>query len=169
MKSKTNIVLLLVLISLLLVGFQNCSQARFTPTAELNTSLSTTKYSNEVLFEVTKSQNANVDILFVIDNSGSMKEEQAKIAQVFSGFIAQVSHMNWRIAITTTDTSSADVACNKGNLCVMESAPSTRYFIDSSTPNVNQVFIEKIQVGTTGSGTELGLTALSSKWLALFA
>lgn len=162
MKSKTNVVLLLVLMSILLVGFQNCSQAKFTPTEELNASLSAPHYTQATSFEVTESKNANVDILFVVDNSGSMQEEQEKIAQIFSGFIAQVSHMNWRIAITTTDTSSADVACNKGNLCVLDSASSHRYYIDSSTPNVNQVFMEKIQVGIRGSGTELGLTALDS-------
>ncbi len=161
MKSKTNVVLTLILVSILLLGFQNCSQARFTPTAELaNASLgASTQYTKSASFEVTQSVNSKVDILFVIDNSGSMQEEQAKIAQIFSGFIAQVSHMNWRIAITTTDTSSADVACNKGNLCLMD---GSSYFIDANTQNVNQVFMSKIQVGIRGSGTELGLTALNS-------
>lgn len=160
MKSKTNVVLTLILITLLLLGFQNCSQAKFTPVGELaSASLGSPIDSKSVSFEVTQSQNSKVDILFVIDNSGSMQEEQAKIAQVFSGFIAQVSHMNWRIAITTTDTFSADVACNKGNLCLMD---ASSYFIDANTQNVNQVFMSKIQVGLSGAGTELGLTALNS-------
>ena len=34
------------------------------------------------------------------------------------------------------------------------------YFIDAATPNVNDVFMSKIKVGLTGSGTELGLTAI---------
>ena len=124
MKSKTNVVLVLVLVSILLLGFQNCSQARFTQGATENTSLGepadpSAPQRKSASFEVTESKNSKVDILFVIDNSGSMQEEQAKIAQIFSGFIAQVSHMNWRIAITTTDTTSADVACNKGNLCLI--------------------------------------------------
>ncbi len=160
MKKNRNLVLVLVLMSILLLGFQNCSQARFSSTdVSKNTSLNGIVYNKSLTFSVIESKNARADILFVIDNSGSMAEEQAKIAQVFSGFIAQVSNMDWRIAITTTDTDSSDTPCNEGNLCLME---PNRSFIDSSTPNVNQVFMNKIQVGTQGSSTELGLTAISS-------
>ncbi len=50
-----------------------------------------------------------VDILFVDDNSASMSPEQKKIAEKFSNFIATLknSNVDYRIAITTTDISSA--------------------------------------------------------------
>lgn len=50
-----------------------------------------------------------VDILFVDDNSASMSYEQTKIAQRFSDFIAKLDArgVDYRIAITTTDVSSA--------------------------------------------------------------
>jgi hypothetical protein len=51
--------------------------------------------------------NKNVDILFVLDNSGSMGEEQAKLAANFGAFIETLEkegvEANYRIGITTTD------------------------------------------------------------------
>jgi len=56
---------------------------------------------------VAVTQNKDVDILFVIDNSGSMGEEQATLAANFDAFIAQLEDSkidaNYRIAVTTTD------------------------------------------------------------------
>lgn len=57
------------------------------------------------------SLNRDVDILFVIDNSGSMAEEQATLARNFEQFIAVLEredvNANYRIAITTTDNGNA--------------------------------------------------------------
>jgi hypothetical protein len=51
--------------------------------------------------------NKDVDILFVIDNSGSMGEEQARVAANFPAFInvleADDVKANYRIGVTTTD------------------------------------------------------------------
>ncbi|MEM7159236.1 MAG: vWA domain-containing protein [Myxococcota bacterium] len=51
--------------------------------------------------------NKDVDILFVIDNSGSMGEEQATLASNFSAFISVLEapevEANYRIGVTTTD------------------------------------------------------------------
>ncbi len=52
--------------------------------------------------------NKDVDILFVIDNSGSMGEEQALLSENFASFInvleAKDVQANYRIGITTTDS-----------------------------------------------------------------
>jgi hypothetical protein len=52
-------------------------------------------------------ENKDVDILFVIDNSGSMGEEQANLAANFGAFIeileANDVEANYRIGVTTTD------------------------------------------------------------------
>lgn len=47
----------------------------------------------------------DVDILFVIDNSGSMAEEQARLARNFEAFARRLDEMgaHYRIGITTTD------------------------------------------------------------------
>jgi hypothetical protein len=51
-----------------------------------------------------------VDILFVDDNSASMSFEQKALANRFSGFINNLDsqHVDYRIAITTTDISNSD-------------------------------------------------------------
>ncbi len=43
------------------------------------------------------------DILFVVDVSGSMSEEQARMGSMFPNFINNLSTVDYRIAITTTD------------------------------------------------------------------
>src|SRR5687767_351818 len=51
--------------------------------------------------------NKDVDILFVIDNSGSMAEEQALLSANFGAFISVLERedvgANYRIGVTTTD------------------------------------------------------------------
>ncbi|WP_106392237.1 hypothetical protein [Enhygromyxa salina] len=60
--------------------------------------------------------NRDVDILFVIDNSGSMGEEQAILADNFGSFIAVLEaegvEANYRIGITTSD--SGNPSCPSG-------------------------------------------------------
>ena len=64
------------------------------------------------------SLNKDVDILFVIDNSGSMAEEQATLARNFERFIAKLEEekveANYRIGITTTDLGHVYACGNTG-------------------------------------------------------
>lgn len=47
------------------------------------------------------------DILFVIDNSGSMSFEQREMANRFNGFLNVISRLDYRIGIITTDVSAS--------------------------------------------------------------
>lgn len=62
--------------------------------------------------------NRDVDILFVIDNSGSMAEEQATLARNFEQFIEVLERSdvdaNYRIAITTTDNANVSYCGENG-------------------------------------------------------
>lgn len=51
-----------------------------------------------------------VDVLFVVDNSGSMSFEHQKIAQRFHNFLSKLDErrLDYRIAITTTDIEAKD-------------------------------------------------------------
>lgn len=60
--------------------------------------------------------NKKMDILIVIDNSGSMKYEQSEMANRFSGFLAGLQGLDWQIGITTTDVVNTDKEFSDGKL-----------------------------------------------------
>jgi hypothetical protein len=74
------------------------------------------EYENEEVLPIPIiiNDNRDVDILFVIDNSGSMAEEQARLAKNFPTFIAALDGMgaDYRIGVTTTDV--AHPGCRSG-------------------------------------------------------
>ena len=49
------------------------------------------------------------DILFVVDNSGSMYEDQVELATRFPKFLEAINNLDYNIAITTTDVSSSPI------------------------------------------------------------
>lgn len=96
-----------------------------------------------------------VDILFVIDDSGSMGQEQANLAANFSSFInffTTQADVDYHLGVTTTDTSSGGA---KGALVgpfIAKSGPN-------AVPDPEAVFTTQANVGTNGSATEKGLEA----------
>jgi hypothetical protein len=52
---------------------------------------------------VALAEQSDADILFVVDNSGSMAEEQAKLAQSIAALVEGLGDINYRIGVTTTD------------------------------------------------------------------
>lgn len=92
---------------------------------------------------------AAVDVLFVIDDSGSMIDEQEAIARNFQSFIrrADTRNVDFRIGVTTTTV--------RGGAGRLVGPP-----LDRQTPDLENAFRRQTNVGTTGSGIELGLEAL---------
>ncbi len=88
--------------------------------------------------------NNQTDILWVVDNSCSMAEEQSTLADDFVNFYSIVSAqaVDFRIAAVTTDD---------------EHFLGQTKVIDHSTPNGDQIFADNCQVGTNGDTTERGL------------
>jgi hypothetical protein len=121
-----------------------------------------------------------IDILFVVDNSGSMADEQAALAAAFPQFVTVIEnytnqtgqHLDYRVAITTTDiTYSEDVPIlgpqvsmwNDGKFvtgnCTGQGWPSGRLFLQRGDTNVSNAFSCAAKVGTDGSGLEMPLEA----------
>lgn len=92
------------------------------------------------------------DILFTIDDSCSMSEEQMALSTNFSSFIsyANTANVDYRIAITTTD----DFA-SSGQGRFVTGQPT---IIDRSLPNARALFESRVRVGTSGSGFERPLS-----------
>jgi hypothetical protein len=95
-----------------------------------------------------------VDVLWVIDNSCSMIEEQVKLADNFAAFILFFvdSGLDWHIGVVSTDTESNGM---RGRL---QGAAGYRY-LGSDSPDPIGLFQQMASLGTTGSADERGRRA----------
>lgn len=95
-----------------------------------------------------------IDILWVVDNSSSMKEEQQELAEHFGSFFHFInqSEADFHIGVISTDVYDP---AHRGRL--LGAIP----IISRATPSPDQVFAANVQVGITGKGDEQGFTAAS--------
>lgn len=105
------------------------------------------------------------DILFVIDTSGSMEEEQALLRSGFPSFTSTINAasggtLDWHIAITTTDVAAAGPG-KQGDLVAFSGVPAGTYYLDSAlnVSQANSAFQSTVMLGIAGSGDERGIAA----------
>ncbi|MGQ0503712.1 MAG: choice-of-anchor D domain-containing protein [Myxococcaceae bacterium] len=124
----------------------------------------------EDVFEIRSEE--KVDVLFVVDNSGSMDEEQKGLANNFNAFVegAVASGIDYRIAVTTTGIDAIDDPKCPGGAGGGEHG---RFFpVDGASPRVitpylsepAKAFAHNVQVGTCHfdeRGLEAAYRALS--------
>lgn len=115
-----------------------------------------------------------IDLLFVIDNSGSMGQEQTNLIANFPTFIQvlDASGLDYRVAVTTTgrkysytmttfpggptlpmDTGNGE----NGTMLQPASCNMTKRWIDKLDPNPAQTFACVANVGTNGNSDEMPL------------
>ncbi|MFH1468711.1 MAG: hypothetical protein ABIO70_30250 [Pseudomonadota bacterium] len=96
---------------------------------------------------------SDVDILWVIDNSPSMAQEQEEVGRRFAEFIGHLegTNIDFHLGIVTTDMDedNPDAAHLIGDPPV----------IDADVPGYQEVFNARVQVGIDGSDQERGLEA----------
>lgn len=97
-----------------------------------------------------------LDVLVVIDNSGSMKEEQKKLAEKLQPLLSKVGKSNWKIGVVTTSRAEG---------CM-------RAIINKGDKNYEKAFKKAVNAGINGSGSEQGvlqaknaLDCAESPWL----
>jgi hypothetical protein len=96
-----------------------------------------------------------VDILFVVDDSGSMFDDQQILAANFESFIqaaAANGASDFHIGITSTDLLSEGALAGR-----FTGSPAV---LTNSTPNLVGSFAERAVLGSDGAGLELGLDAM---------
>jgi len=121
-----------------------------------------------------------MDILFVIDNSGSMDEEQSNLIANFPGFAQLIENyltasgqaLDYRIAVTTA---GRDVSYTLSVPIIGQNIPFTesgdngvfrggcgldRQWIEKADGNVASTFACRADVGTGGPGAEMPLLGL---------
>ncbi len=118
-----------------------------------------------------------MDILFVIDNSGSMSEEQANLATNFPAFVQVIenyttsagTHLDYHIGVTTTDHGGAIFGTpDDGQFLVEDRSglfptscmfPNGRRYLQKGDTNVGTKFSCAAKAGTSGSPFEMPLQA----------
>lgn len=90
-------------------------------------------------------EEVSADILFVIDDSASMSEEQARLGENFSAFVDVLAgtYADWQIGVTTTDPD--------------EQGALRGAMLTPDTPDLDAAFASAVAVGTDGSRDEQGL------------
>ncbi len=98
-----------------------------------------------------------IDVLFVIDDSGSMLDEQDELAANFPSFFQwfQGSGVDYHVGVTSTDM---DNPAKMGRL----SSAAGLLWIDPDTPSADSVFSSMALLGTNGTGNEAGIGAAYS-------
>lgn len=113
-----------------------------------------------------------MDIIFVVDDSGSMGPAQAKLKANFPLMVNALNafktksnaDLDYRLAVTSTDTDRSDFA--KGGKGGFVSSAScsvgpARAWLERTDPNVADAFGCRASLGTNGSATERPITALN--------
>jgi hypothetical protein len=101
-----------------------------------------------------------VDILWVVDNSVSMQNEQENVARGFADFVAQLDTgaMDVHLGVVSTDMDAANPQAG-----VLLGTPAV---LTPEVPGFEEAFRSRVRMGVRGSdkekGLEAALTALSS-------
>ena len=93
------------------------------------------------------------DVLFVVDDSCSMAEEQEKLAAGFDAFFTEIEGMDWHIGIVTTDMVNFE---RRGKLVAHADGDTV---LDSNDTDPAVRFNSMVVVGTNGDANEAGRDA----------
>ncbi len=108
-----------------------------------------------------------MDILFVVDNSGSMSEEQANLAKNFPGFAKVLNEyktpsgmlLDYHVGVVTTDVTS-HASGDSGQLRQTKTCPAAHEYLSRDDAAVETTLACLAKVGTLGDTTEQPLAAV---------
>lgn len=111
--------------------------------------------AEDVMFEESFVQDTfdSVDVLWVVDNSGSMSDDLLTVSQNFASFIQVFIDLglDYQMGVITTDM---DNPAFSGRLV----GP----YITSATPDPVGTFVDQIDLGSGGSASEVGFEAIQA-------
>lgn len=103
-----------------------------------------------------QAQASKLDLLLVIDDSGSMKPDSLALASKLEGFIRKLeaNSLDWQMCLTSTDT------LNIRGGSILWSGTSSNV-LAKGTPNLNNIIVSTIdQMSFGNSGDERGIAAM---------
>lgn len=111
--------------------------------------------AEDVMFEESFVQDTfdSVDVLWVVDNSGSMSDDLQTVSQNFESFIEVFIDLglDYQMGVITTDMDNPSFS---GQLV----GP----YITSATPDPVATFVDQIDLGSGGSASEVGFEAIQA-------
>ncbi len=142
-------------------GYVDCNQGHGNDddgVDESNPTIGTDPRCKREKFKQASSQTKKLDIVWIIDNSGSMSDEQSALGSNFSAFIDEfiTKDVDFKMAITTTDASSYE---KKGRMVTGSDTKLTSAKAKLNESQFKSDFRNLVKVGTSGSGYEKGLEA----------
>jgi hypothetical protein len=134
--------------------------------ADISVLASSSQFQQAAIFTPRK-----LDVLFVVDNSGSMAASQSNLANNFPSFINYFKNKgyDYRLAVTTSDAYYGEQFVTRGcSLCNLNQtqfrsgvSPAVR-IIDNNTTDMEAVFSANVRVGTGGSGDERAFSSMKA-------
>ncbi len=120
---------------------------------------------NAIFKQTTNYQARKIDILWVIDNSGSMETSQTSLAQNFRSFIQTFKDKNFdfHMAVTSTDAYVDYYYSNSTSYSKFKDGDTQHsgiFIMDKDTPNIEQIFMTNVMIGINGSGDERAFSSL---------
>jgi hypothetical protein len=114
----------------------------------------------EVSQKLAVESSSAVDVLFVVDNSGSMRYEQKSMASRVSNFLTVLKGLDYQIAVTTTDP-RASVSWGDGQLVPFDGGTNSKFILNSSmdAAQSQDMLSKTLQRTEKGDGTEQAIYA----------
>ncbi len=112
--------------------------------------------------------NGKIDILFVIDNSGSMASSQQRLIDGISKFFDQFDSkgFDYQIAVTTTDAYRVQFGAAASMAKFKDGTDATShtgaFIVTPQTVNKQSVFNINVRQGTSGNGDERAFSSFQS-------
>jgi hypothetical protein len=99
-----------------------------------------------------------IDVLFVVDDSRSMKDDQDALAANFAAFIKAftAAQVDFHLGTVTTDMSNPQ---RGGRLFAVQASNTAVRYLTNETPELETAFGNMVKVGILGSGNEQGIAA----------
>lgn len=107
-----------------------------------------------------------IDILWVVDNSGSMATSQSNVAANFRSFIQRIEALNYDFHIGVIGTDAYKTIYNStstlSNLRDGGATKSGVFVLDKDTPNLENTFITNVTLGVSGTGDERAFQSIKA-------
>jgi hypothetical protein len=150
------------------------TDAGVTPPAQANPSVGFGADAEVPDAAAVKDECQKLDVVMVVDDSGSMAEKQRKLRDNFPRLVDVLdtyktkggSELDYRLAVTSTDTSRSDYKTGgKGGFVTSPKSSSclpgpSRAWLERTDPAVPAAFACRASLGTAGSAVEKPLKAL---------